>query len=100
MNACGICHVLVDELMDAERCIEQTETKRLRDPVVNRSARRLEVQRHLAAKEKIWVEVAESEVGVCDGRFFAASAVAGRPRIGRRAFGPDLQKSHGVDTRD
>ena len=58
------------------------------------------VEAHGAAGEPLRIEIAEDQVGVGDGRPRAATAVAGRPRLGARALRPNLNEPERVDLGD
>ena len=81
----GVRHV-ADALGQLAR-LEPQLAAQLRD----RRARRLDVERHRAAREAALVHAAEHEVGVGDGRPRAAAAVARGSRVGAGALRPDAQ---------
>ncbi len=93
-------HHLVDDLVDAPGGLLDAQPERLGHVAADGLPRRLDVERHRPAEEEAGIEVAEDEIGIGDGRPLAAAAVAGRPGIGARGVGPDLEQTEGVDAGD
>ena len=93
MDAGGIGHVLVDQVVDAPGRGQRIEAERLGHPPQGRLGD-ASIQAHLAAQEEARVEVA----GVRDRRLLAAAAVAGRARLGPGALRADRQQAQLVDS--
>ena len=84
-------HVLVHDREDPlGRLLDRGEAHRVGDRL-DRRARRLDVERHLAA-EQLRREVTEHDVGVGHGGQLAALAVGGRTGVGARRLGPDAER--------
>ena len=92
-------HVLVDDVVDAPRHLDEREPDALGQPR-ERGARGFDVHRDLAAREVVGVEVAEQQVGVGHRRLGPAEAVGGGPGLRARAPRPDLQQTDLVHLRD
>ena len=58
------------------------------------------IEPRAAAEEIVGIEEAEHEVGVGDGGFGAAPAIAGGSRLRAGALGPDMQHAAGIDARN
>ena len=95
-----LLHLHVDDADDAFGRSRHAHAKRARDLVLDRRARRGDVEPHPAAQEIVLAQVAEHEVAVGDGRHLAAAAVAGRPRHRAGAFRADLEHAEAVDAGD
>ena len=67
------------------------------DPRCERALGLGHIDRDLAAGEARRVDLADHQVGVRHGRLGAAAAVAGGPRLGAGAVGPDQDALQGID---
>ena len=74
--------------------------ERPRDLLCDDRARLLGVELQGAADQLRRVDVAEHDIGVCDGRLAAALVVADRARRRAGAHRPDLQRAAAVDPQD
>ena len=84
-------HVLVHDREDSLRgLLDRREAHRVGDRL-DRGARRLDVERHLAA-EQLRRKVTEHDVRVGHGRQLAAPAVGGRAGSGARRLRPDAER--------
>jgi len=99
VHAGGARHVLVDDVVDTPRDLDQRQAYRLGEPGQG-AARGRDVDRDGAAREVLGVQVAEDEIGVRDGRLRPAEGVACRARLRARAARPDFQETDLVDVRD
>ena len=82
MDAEGARHVFIDDLMHAPGGAINCHTERLGDACIYRGACRRDIELHIAAEEKIRIEIAEHQIGIGQRRLAAAFAVARRARIG------------------
>ncbi len=82
------------------RGLVEAQPQRLGDVLLDRRPRGLRVERQAAAEEEVRVDPAEHHRRIRDGRLEAAAPVAGRPRVGPRAAGPDAKQPSGVDPDD
>ena len=85
--------------MNAARRGEPVDAERRRDPI-DGALGQPGIEAPLAAEEISRIEIAEHQIGVGDGRFGAALAIAGRPRRRAGALRPDMQDAAGIDPRD
>ena len=99
MNARGCGHALGHHLGDAPGGVDRAEPD-LRADASHRAFRRRGIQRHPSAEKEAGIIPAQHEVRVGHCRLRAATAVAGRARIGTRAFRPDAQQPNLVDHGD
>ena len=99
MHARGVGHVLVDDFGDAVGCGLCRHAKRFADVVFKSSLGLGRVDGDLATSEARRIDLAQSNVGVGDGRLRAAATVTRRTRLGASAFRTDHDALHGVDAR-
>ena len=95
----GVGHVLVDDLVDAPGHLLHAHVELAGHRAEGLSCR-VHVELHLPAEKIVRVEVAQDEVCVGDRGARAATAVAGRPRLGAGAVRPHLEKPQGVHPGD
>ncbi len=100
VHARGVGHVLVHHLHHAERGHRGVEPEPRPDMGRERALRRRRVEPQRAARERLGVVAAEREVRVRHRRPQAAAPVASRPRVGPRAFRPDLDQAQRIHLRE
>ncbi len=99
----GACHDYGRDRQYALRDVDKTTgssvTERFGDTLHGR-ARRISVERELAAEEAIGVEPAEHQIGIGYGRLAAAMSVASRTRCRAGALRTDMKADLRVEPRN
>src|SRR5262245_7508889 len=96
MHACGIGHVLIDEIVDAPSEGGNREAGCLRQRL-HGSFSCGEVYGHATADEVAGIEIAKQEIGVRNGRAPSSSPISGRAWLRTGARRADLQKTDVVE---
>ena len=100
VDAGGIGHILIDDMVHAPGGACQIDPERLGHMLTNGFLGPGPIQPHLAAEEVIRIEIAQDEIGIGHRWFAAAESVAGRSRIGTGAIRSHLQQTKLVNARD
>ena len=100
VDAGGIGHILIDDMVHAPGGARQIHPERLGHALANGFLGSGTIQPHLAAEEVIRIEVAQDEIGVRHCGFAAAESVAGGSRVGTGAIRSHLQQAECVNARD
>ena len=96
MHPCGARHVLVHHVVDAARHVNDGQAGPFGERL-HGALRRIAVDCHAAARKEFGIQETQQQVGVRDGRRFAATAVADRSGLRSGTFRPDFQQLHVVD---
>ena len=100
MHARRVRHVLVHHLADTECRMLGCEVQRSCDPLGGRALGSSDIKRDLAAGEGRRIDTPKNHIGIGHGRFFAAAAVAHRPRLRPGAVWTDDDPPERVNARD
>ena len=92
-------HVLVRNLDDRRSKIDHAHPG-VRGERAERRRRLVDIQRHPPAQKIAGIQAAKHQVGIGDGWFDAALAIAGRSGRCAGALGTDAQESSGIDPGD
>ena len=88
-----VAHMRVGYTVNCAGGFDLAHLERLRDLFTNRCERFFLVQFHPAAEEVVFIEITEDEIRIGDRGFFAAHAVANRPRRSSRALRSHLEQT-------
>ena len=93
-------HLRVEDAMDAERRMFETEAERARDRRLDRPAREVRRELQRTGREIIRIDVAQHDRRIGHRRLLAAAAVAGGAGLRARGVRPDPERAGAVDPRD
>src|SRR5438270_13598897 len=91
MDASGIRHAFIHNLVDAPGRLFNRNTQRVSDAFLNGPARGSEVYPEMASEKVIGIKVAKHQVSVGNRRFASPIPIADRTRLGPRRFRPYFQ---------
>ena len=92
----GLLHLHIDDAHDAFRRILDAQAQRLGDGVLQRIARGLRVERHLAAEKIAGAQIAQHQIAIGDGGLGSPAHVAGGAGHGAGALGAHHQLAETV----
>src|SRR5258706_591497 len=91
MDASGIRHALIHNLVDAPGCLFEGESQRVSDSFPNGSLSSLKIYPEPSPKKVVRIKVAKHQVRIGNSRLSPPQAVADRPRLGTRRVRSDFQ---------
>ena len=100
MDARGVGHVLVGDLVNAPGRLLDRHAQLVGDLLLDRPPRAVDIQLHAPAEEVGRVKIAEDQIGVGHRRLGSAAPVADRPWIRPGRVRPDLEQPERIHARD
>src|SRR5436309_2653642 len=96
MDASGISHAFIHNLVDAPGCLFDGKAYRVSDSFLNGSLSGFEIYPELASEKVVRVKVAKHQVGIGHRRLGSPEAVADWTWLSSRRVRPNFQESHWI----
>ena len=97
MDASGISHTFISDLMNAPGRLFKRKPQRLGDTLLDSLLSGDKIELELTAKKIVRVKIAQHQVSISHRRLCTTQPVASRSRFSSRRFRPDLQQAQRID---